>query len=198
MSRTLPRPRSFSPGKSVCEIMALICGEGTECFSSLEAGILAQQVRMSTSKKLFSGITYHKDGRLMHKDLKKASGERVHSSHPLDLCGVAGGFRRGCRGLFFPLDRNQFRNARLLHRNTVKNGTHLHSLAIVRDYDELSLRAHLGEHLVKTPDVGFVQRRVHFVEDAERAGLVTEHGDQQCQRRERFFTAGEQKNILQT
>src|ERR1700728_1936841 len=51
MSRTLPRPRSLSPGKSVCEIMALICGEDTGCFSSLEAGILAQELRMSTPKK---------------------------------------------------------------------------------------------------------------------------------------------------
>src|ERR1700685_2890752 len=55
MSRTLPRPRSFSPGKSVCEMMALICGEDMECFSSLEAGILAQHVRMSTLKESFCG-----------------------------------------------------------------------------------------------------------------------------------------------
>jgi hypothetical protein len=38
-------------------MMALICGEDTECFSSLEAGILAQEVRMSTPKKFLAGIT---------------------------------------------------------------------------------------------------------------------------------------------
>jgi hypothetical protein len=35
MSRTLPRPRSLSPGKSVCEITVVIWGEATELFLDL-------------------------------------------------------------------------------------------------------------------------------------------------------------------
>src|ERR1700733_9956 len=128
----------------------------------------------------------------------EASARADLRADPLELCRVAGGFRFGCGGSFFPLDRYQFRDARLLHRNAIEHGSHLHSLAIVRYHDELRLRAHLGEHFVEAPNVGFVQRRVHFVEDAEWAGLVAEHGDKQRQRSERLFAAGEQENILQT
>jgi hypothetical protein len=54
-------------------MMVLICGEDTVCFSSLEAGILAQQLRMSTPKKVFSGIIYSAAfGKLSLEDLKKA------------------------------------------------------------------------------------------------------------------------------
>ena len=67
----------------------------------------------------------------------------------------------------------------------------------MRDDDELRLPAHIREHFVEAADVGFVERRVHFVEDAERARLVAEHRDQQRERRQRLFAAGEQQNILQ-
>ena len=46
-------------------------------------------------------------------------------------------------------------------------------------------------------DVGFVQRRVHFVERAEGAGLELEDGHQQGQRGQGLFAAGEQQHILQ-
>src|SRR5579862_5177168 len=47
MSRTLPRPRSFKPGKSVCEITALIWGVATGNFSSVKQGAYS-----SAAKKL--------------------------------------------------------------------------------------------------------------------------------------------------
>jgi hypothetical protein len=54
-------------------MMALICGEDMECFSSLEAGILAQHLRMSTPKKVFSEFNYSEAfGKLCIEDLKKA------------------------------------------------------------------------------------------------------------------------------
>jgi hypothetical protein len=53
MSRTLPRPRSVSPGKFVCETTAFIFGEATEFLPSVwEAGILAQGGKLSTSNRV--------------------------------------------------------------------------------------------------------------------------------------------------
>ena len=67
----------------------------------------------------------------------------------------------------------------------------------MRDDDELRLAAHFADEAGEAPDVGFVERRVHFVQDAERARLVAEDGDQQRQRRHGFFAAGEQQHVLQ-
>ncbi len=57
--------------------------------------------------------------------------------------------------------------------------------------------AHVQEHAVETADVGFVERRVDFVEDAERARLETEHSDQERECRHGLFAAREQHDILQ-
>src|SRR6185437_12571869 len=43
----------------------------------------------------------------------------------------------------------------------------------------------------------FVERGIHFVENAERARLKAEDGDEQGKRRERLFAAGEKQNVLQ-
>ena len=50
---------------------------------------------------------------------------------------------------------------------------------------------------VKRADVRLVQRRVDFVENAERAGRVLEDANQQCQRGQRLFAAREQQHVLQ-
>src|SRR5215472_11082034 len=113
--------------------------------------------------------------------------------------GVAGArslLRLSGSRIFFPFDGNEFRHARLLHRDTVKDGAHLHRLAIVRDNNELRLPAHIGKHFVETGDVGFVERRIDLIENAEWAWLVTKHGNQQRERRERLFPARQQENIL--
>ena len=58
--------------------------------------------------------------------------------------------------------------------------------------------AHMSASMsIEAADVGLVERRVHFVEDAERARLIAEDGDEQRQRSERFFAAGKQQNVLQ-
>ncbi len=67
----------------------------------------------------------------------------------------------------------------------------------MRDDDELCLRAHFGQHFVEAAHVGFVERCVNFVENAEWARLITKYCDQQRERRERFFAPGEQQDILQ-
>ena len=55
----------------------------------------------------------------------------------------------------------------------------------------------LLQHVGEPADVGFVERRVDFVEHAEGAGLVLEDADQQRERGERLFAAGEQQHVLQ-
>ena len=54
-----------------------------------------------------------------------------------------------------------------------------------------------SEQVGEAADVGLVQRRVDFVEHAEGAGLELEDADQQRQRGERLFAAGEQQHVLQ-
>src|SRR5206468_132668 len=56
---------------------------------------------------------------------------------------------------------------------------------------------HLTNQLGETPDIGFVEGRVHLVENAERAGLVLEDANQQCERGERLLAAREQQHILE-
>ena len=107
----------------------------------------------------------------------------------LVLSSVARSFRRAGLFRFFPFHGNELRDARLLHCYAVENRTHFHRLAIMRHDDELRLPTHVGEHFVEAAHVGFVERRVHFVEDAEGTWLITEHRDEQRERRERFFAA---------
>jgi len=61
--------------------------------------------------------------------------------------------------------------------------------AVVRHDDELRLIAHLPDQPCKPPYVGLIQRRVHFVENAERAWLVPENRNQQRQRRHSLLAA---------
>src|SRR5215813_9910232 len=65
------------------------------------------------------------------------------------------------------------------------------------DDDELRFHRHVLNQLSEPPDVGVVERRVHFVQDTERAGLILENAYQQGQRGQRLFSAGEQQNVLQ-
>ena len=57
------------------------------------------------------------------------------------------------------------------------------------DDDELRLPAHFGEHSVEAADVGFVERRIHFVEDTEGARRIAEHGDEERERGKRLLSA---------
>ena len=96
----------------------------------------------------------------------------------------------------FPADADEFGDAGLLHGDTVEDGAGLHGFAVVRDDDELRLAAHVADEAGEAADVGFVERSVHFVEDAERARLIAEDGDEKRERGHGFFAAGEQENVL--
>src|SRR5713226_2370465 len=109
-------------------------------------------------------------------------------------CGSGGGlltWRRRCR--FLPAHADKLRDARLLHGHAIKHAAHFHGLAVVGDDDELRLAAHLADQTREAPDVGFIERCVDFVKNAERTWLVAEDGNEQRQRGHGFFAAGEQQ-----
>src|SRR6516162_8413102 len=79
----------------------------------------------------------------------------------------------------FPANANKLRHARLLHCNAVEDATGFHGLAIVGNDDELCLLTHVTDKAGEAADVGFVERGVDLVEDAEWARLVAEYSDEQ-------------------
>ena len=48
---------------------------------------------------------------------------------------------------------------------------------------------HMFHHLAETLDIGVVQRRVHFVQHADRGGIDHEHGKNQGHGGEGLFAA---------
>jgi hypothetical protein len=62
----------------------------------------------------------------------------------------------------------------------------------VSDKYELGLHAHILYQLSEAADIGFVERGVDFVKDAERAGCVLEDANQQRERGQRLFAALQQ------
>ena len=105
-----------------------------------------------------------------------------------------GGFFRFCRGQAHP---DQFADAAFFHRHSVKDVRFRDRALVVRDDDELALANEALEHPDETIDVRFVERRIHFVEDAE--GTRTHHvnGEEKCDRRHCALAAGEERNALQ-
>src|SRR6266849_4802280 len=113
-------------------------------------------------------------------------------------CGGSRGLLLWRRGFgFFPTHADELGDAGLLHRHAIKHAAHLHGLAVVGDDDELGLAAHLADQAREAPDVGFIERRVDFIKDAEGAWLIAEDGNEECQRGHGFFAAGEQQHVLQ-
>ena len=58
-------------------------------------------------------------------------------------------------------------------------------------------RGHFFDQPREPLDVGFIERRVHFVQNAERTGRVAEDGHQQRHGGQRFFAARKQQHVLQ-
>jgi hypothetical protein len=56
---------------------------------------------------------------------------------------------------------------------------------IVRDDEELPLRAHPGDHLAEAVDIGVVERGVDLVEDRERARVYLVQREHERERGQR-------------
>src|SRR5216117_2760020 len=142
MSRTFPRPRSFTPGRSVCIIIPLLAEEGAK-----------RQLLLSCRAP----------------PLLRRGGEcHAHSAS-------------------VQFHRNNFRDTRFFHGNSVQVGCCFHCTLAVRNDDELCRRAHFAHHLGESVDVGVIKRSIDFIEDAKGARLITEERDQQSQRCQCFF-----------
>ena len=94
----------------------------------------------------------------------------------------------------FEADRDVFRHSGLFHGDAVKRVGPGHRLFRMGDDDKLRKREELAEDLNEAADVGFVQRGIDFVEDAERAGLAAEDCQQERDAGERFFAAREERD----
>ena len=70
-----------------------------------------------------------------------------------------------------------------------------HRRLVVGDEQELHLLAHLADHRGEAADVGFVQRRVDLVEQAERRGIEAEDREHQRHRGHRLLAAGQQRDV---
>ena len=73
--------------------------------------------------------------------------------------------------------RHQLRYTWFLHGHTVEDATGFHGFAVVGDYDELCLRAHVTDKSREAADVGFVEWCIDLVQDTEWARLITEDRD---------------------
>src|SRR5947209_15253059 len=66
------------------------------------------------------------------------------------------------------LHTHDLRHARLLHGDAIHHRSGTHRALVVRDDDELRLRRHLADQFDEAPHVSVIQRRIDFVENAER------------------------------
>src|SRR5438309_2817118 len=192
MSRTFPRAAGAIPGKLVSRMTLIAAEDDTERFSRRMRRILAQ--RLANSKRMSGGFlckTFCHGFAANRKKERNFSAPRIQKLWPRS--GRSRGEFFGRRLFFtFPANADDFRNARFLHGDAVEDAADFHRFAVVGDDDELRLRAHVVQKSGKAPDVCFVKRRVHFVEDAERAWLIAEDCDEQSQSGHRLFATGKQ------
>ena len=90
---------------------------------------------------------------------------------------------------FLEVHRDDLGDAGLFHRDAVEGVGNLHRPLVVGDEDELAAVGHAADQFVEATDVGFIERRVHFVEQTERRRLDEEDRKDQRHRRHRLFPA---------
>ena len=88
------------------------------------------------------------------------------------------------------LHRYPFADALFLHRHAIQHVGDLHRPFAVGDDDELAGVQEFLNDQIEPLVVGFVQSRIHFVENAEGAGLAFENAHQKRDAGHRLFTTG--------
>src|SRR5207249_6536038 len=86
-------------------------------------------------------------------------------------------------------ERNHLRYAGVIHRDPVDRIGGFDRPAVVRDDDELRAVGELAQRLREAADVALVERRIDFVEHAERRGSYAEDGQEKRRRGERALAA---------
>ena len=105
------------------------------------------------------------------------------------MCGGGVSFLRVV--VFGQADTDDFRDTGFLHGNPVEHVGGLHGAFVVGDGEELGIAAEVTQHIAIATDVGFIQRGINLVQHYKGTGFYTQHGEEQRQRGERAFSAGE-------
>src|SRR5262249_44822346 len=71
-------------------------------------------------------------------------------------------------------------------------------LPVVRDEDELGVLLHIPQHFDEAADVCIIKRCVDLIEETEWARLVLEQPEHEGNGRQRFFSARQQLNALES
>jgi hypothetical protein len=93
------------------------------------------------------------------------------------------------------IHRKQSAHAAFLHGDAVEAVHAGHGHVVVGDDQEAGagFGDHVGEQGAEAVDIGVIERGVDFVEHADRGGVAAEDGEDQRQRGEGLFAAGEQR-----
>ena len=113
-----------------------------------------------------------------------ASAGMTDSDSPLLLCD-------GGDGLVFEFDGDTFGYAGLLHGYAVEDVGNAHGSLGVSDDNELAVSEELLNQGIKPLVVGFIQRGIDLIENAQGADLGTEDGKEQGHSSHGLFSAGE-------
>lgn len=94
------------------------------------------------------------------------------------------------------MHRDEAGNARFAHGDANQLVAGLHGAFAVGDDDELCLSRHFAQQRAESPDVGVVQRRIDFVQQAKRRGIEAEQGEDEREGSQCFFAAGEDAQVF--
>gem|GEM_PF-5263942 len=96
------------------------------------------------------------------------------------------------------LHRNNLRNALLFHRHSIDRLSGSNRTLVMRNNDELRVFRELFEQRGKTTNIRFIERRIQFVEQTERARFHKIDSEEQTNRRHGTLTTRKQRHALKT
>ena len=96
------------------------------------------------------------------------------------------------------INRHQFGQTALLHGYAEESIRDFHGFSAVSDHDDLALTSDFSKQIVKTVDIGFIQGRIHFIQQAERAWLDHINGKYEGHGHQSLFSPGQKSHVTET
>ena len=96
------------------------------------------------------------------------------------------------RHLLFDIHIHRLGYTRLLHGDAVEVIDHFHGALVVGDHNKLRQRRNAAYHFTEAAHIGFVEWRVHLIEQTEGRRLDEKDREDQTHCCECFFTPGHQ------
>ena len=109
-------------------------------------------------------------------------------------CAIVQGSRQAAS--FGELHGDEAGDARFAHGDADEVVAGLHGAFAVGDDDELGLCRHVAQEVAEAANVRIIERRVHFVQQAEGRGVQAEEGEDEGEGGEGFFAAGEDAQVF--